>query len=212
MEELYKKYFNLQNLNNSWVITKRHNGNTFFKRKNLITCVKNQPTKDCLYYDENFVIDQVSKLNSNRKKCMYGYENASKYFVNNYKISNWGELKILNEPLPIKNVTKHTKLKTLDTCMSELVAKLKADIQQYDRRALEYKNELPKRLKDITEQYERYIKEYEDYSRTFSLDLSSFLNTDINQYTSSFETQGDKIVKVLYAKKEEKPTNNEGPF
>lgn len=214
MEEVLKKYLSFENLNNTWVITKRHNGNVFFKRKNLITCVKNQPTKDCLYYDENTVIEQVNKLNSSRKKCKYGYENASKYFVNNYKLSTWGDLKITNIPIPIKSVTADTKLKSLESCISELKARLRENVEYCNKRIQDYKEELPKRIKDLTENYNKYISENSQTVISTNCDLANLSNVNTNDYVAAFETQGDKIVKVLYGKKEEKTNtdNNEAPF
>lgn len=209
------KLFNVVNLNNSWVITKRHNGNIFFKRTHIQTCVKNHPTKDCVYYDEAKVIEEVNKLNSTRKKCKYGYENASKYFVNKWYFNAWSGPTILNSALPIKSVNEKTELQSFKSCVSEMQEAIKNGIKRDQERAESYREELPKRIQRLVDDYESYIKNSLESVEKHKENLMLLESINLDDIMAEYETQGDKMVKILYGKKTEtiqQTNNDEVPF
>jgi hypothetical protein len=194
------KFFNITDLNNSWVITKRHNGNIFFKRKQYVTCNKNYPDKDCLFINEASVKEEVARLNSTRKKCKYGYENASKYFVNLWSFNYWQGTVIKNKPLAIKDVNKDTRLPNIETVKKELELKLKDSIKSKADYVERYQKELPKRIEEITKEYTRYINDYAKEKTNLELELQELTTLDAEKFIEPYETQGDKMVKVLYGK------------
>ena len=211
---IFEKYFKLTNLNNSWVITKRHNGNTFFKRKAYITCLKNFPDTSCIWTDETKVKEEVNSLNSVRKKCKYSYQNASKYFVNNYTWNSWQGQTITNKALSIKNVKPQTQLGSVNEIKKAILARFETNIQSNKSNIEEWKRKLPLRLADITKEYEDRIyclnKEYEDRIDCLNKDLLKYqdqtkelLSLNHEELLKPYETQGDRMVKVLFSNKPE---------
>ena len=192
------KYLKLINLNNTWVITKRHNGNIFFVRKGYVTCCKNYPNKDCIYNDETQVKEEVARLNSMRKKCKYGYENASKYFVNNWFTNNWTGAIIQNKPLSIKEVNKDTRIETPENVKNALIANTEHGIVNKMESIKRYQQELPKKIAEITAQYNKYIQDYSNERLALEVQLSELKELNLDSLLSEYETQGDKMVKVLY--------------
>ncbi len=192
------KYLKLKNLNNAYVITKKHNGNTFFVRIGFITCRKNYPHEDCIYYDEASAIAEVTRLNSLRKKCKYSYENASKYFVNNWFSSNWNGANILNKPLSIKKVNANTKISTPDEVRKSLMLNIEKSIYNKSESIKRIQKELPEKIKSITEQHDNYIQEYNNERSGLETQLAELSSLDLDSLLAGYETQGDKMVKVLY--------------
>jgi hypothetical protein len=183
---------NLKNLNNAWVIVSRHNGNVFFKRRRYATKVKNYPDTECLWYSENEAKEELVRVNSGRKKCLHTIENASKYFVNEFSVNTWHGKHIKNIAVPIKSI-QEKKVKITDV-----------------------KTIKPRFLKDIEDNikrsYDRIKSEQESITR-LQLEFEQIKNTDIEALLAPFETQGDRIVKVLFSKVEKKDSSDEGvPF
>lgn len=191
------KFLKLKNLNNSWVITKVHNGNTFFVHRKYVTCIKNYPSPDCIFNNEDQVKIEVERLNKTRKKCKYKYENASKYFVNDWSYNNYSNI-IENKALSIKKVSQNTKLKNLNEVKNEHVKKMSEQITFYSINADRLKNDLPKKIEELKKAYESDIQRNIDIAKQMESDLESFNNINLNQLLEEFETQGDKMVKVLF--------------
>lgn len=204
MDEKYKKYFKITNLNNTWVITKRHNGNIFFKRKDYVTCLKNQPDVKCLYFDEAEIKEVVSRLNSNRKRCKYGYENASKYFINVWHNFTWNGPIIENRALTIKSVTPNTNIATPQTVLTQVVSNVKYNLSRASDDIKKLEDEMPIELERFKKQLESRIDSRKKDKVTYEEQLSDLNSLNLNEVLKPYETQGDKLVRVLYAKKEVK--------
>ena len=128
LDEMFSK---LNNLNNTWVIVSRHNGNVFFKRRNYVTKVKNYPDEQCLWYNEADAKNELMKLNSTRQKCKYSLENASKYFVNSFRFDRWSTRILINDALPIKSIQeKKLKVKDHNSIKNEFLLQIKNELKQ----------------------------------------------------------------------------------
>jgi hypothetical protein len=171
----------LKNLNDAWVIVSRHNGNVFFKRSQHATRLKNYPDESCLYYDKYTADKSLEALNATRKKCKFQLENASKYFVNSFETNSWSGRFVLNKPVPIKNVQEN-KVRIKDS--SKIKDSFIEDINHSIKRSRE-----------------RIAAEQSDILR-LELELKEVMSTDFHEKLKSYETQGDRIVKVLFMEKE----------
>ena len=169
----------LKNLNNSWVITSRHNGNIFFKRRYYITRLKNYPDEQCLYYDKVSAENELAKLNEVRKKCKFQLENASKYFVNSFAYY-WND-EITNLAIPIKNVQeKNAVIKDSSKLEEEVLNRIISNIKNME-------TSIQEKMKDLS---------------NLKIKLEETSKINFEEILKPYETQGDRIVKVLFSKKE----------
>ena len=196
----YSKYFKVINLNNSWVITKRHNGNIFFKRKKYAVCAKNYPTKDCIYLSEDEVRQEVALLNSKRKKCKYGYENASKYFVNNWNFNRWDGNVIKNEAIPIKDIDKETKITNFNMIKKYILEDLIENIKNKNEYIKQIQEEMPKKLKELEERFKSNIEEQKKILA--SERSNNFLDTRRLESLYKVKNIKDSVRDILYKMKE----------
>jgi hypothetical protein len=184
----------LKNLNDAWVIVSRHNGNIFFKRKNYVTRLKNYPDNNCIFYSEIEARETLSLLNQNRKSCKYELENASKYFVNSFNYNSWNNYCIINAAIPIKKVQEgRVQIRDVKELKKTIIQSLESSIQNQ-------KNDIIKTQKSIS-----YAENKLEWLRSDNLEKG----------LEPYETKGDKLVKLLFAKTPEKPKatqDDEVPF
>lgn len=199
---MQNKYFDIKNLNSSWVIIKKHNSNTFFKSRVKSSFYKNYPSSECIFYDEHEIRLEVEKLNINRKKCKYSYENASKHFINMWYTNKWNYNTIFNSPYPIKQVSSTTNLSSFqslkDTVLEETAREIKNKIFMINK----LKEEAEQAIENLKQNYSNKIKECEDKKIAAEVKLQEFTQLDLKILLKPYETQGDKLVKVLYGAKE----------
>lgn len=177
----------LKNLNNTWVITSRHNGNIFFIRRGYVTRVKNYPNNDCLYYEKDKAMEALAKYNEGRKKCKFTIENASKYFVNSFDTSSYSRRKVTNKAVSIKDIQTNKKV-IKDS------SKLKETFLSSINRDITYaKNSIEERQKEL---------------KNLKQELESIEKIDFEAELKPYETQGDKLVKVLFSTKEKPVDDN----
>ena len=170
----------LKNLNEAWVIVSRHNGNTFFKRKECTTKIKNYPNSECIWYSETDAKDELARLNATRKKCLYFIENSSKYFVNSFKSDSFYNRRISNKAISVKNIQgSNVKLSSPNSLKEGFLKDIKETIQRAEKRIIE-ENKNIYNLK----------KEEKEIDKL-----------DFNELLKPFETQGDRLVKILYSNK-----------
>lgn len=204
MEQTVHNFLNIKDLNNTWVIVKRHNGNVFFKRRGYITCLKNCPDSECLYYDQFEALKQVELLNSRRKKCKYSIENASKYFVNSYNADTWNRVHIYNNPIPIKDAQKSPhKVNSFDNARKRIQDVINENAKRAKKDLDILTSSMQTKLKELET---RLINEIQEANITLNRNneiVNNFEKFDFNQI-DQFETQGDKIFKVLFQKSERK--------
>lgn len=178
MENLFSK---LKNLNQAWVIVSRHNGNVFFKRKQYVTKVKNYPDVECLWYNEIEARNELAQLNFKRKKCKYTIENASKYFVNSFEYSRWSGKHIINKAISIKSIqTDKSKVLNGGQLKNQFV-------EEYTR--------------DINDNYKR-INDYQADIKRLEFELTQIQTVNFEEMLKPYETQGDRMVKVLFSTKD----------
>lgn len=204
-------FTDITNLNNTWVIVKRHNGNTFFKRRSYVTCLKNHPDRECLFYDKTKADAEVTLLNSQRKKCKYIVENASKYFVNNFTFtgnSYWATINavIKNEAIPIKEISEKknnlVSFEKVKVQANDFYTRTVTDKEKHLKEAVRI---MPIKLKELEVQLQKAItdaqKNYDD-----AVNQKDQFNTTDFSFVEKFETQGDRLVKVLYSNKPKEQT------
>lgn len=201
------QFTDIKNLNNTWVIVKRHNGNVFFKRVGYVTCLKNNPDRDCLFYDKTKAENELAQLNATRKKCKYSIENASKYFVNSFKLttgSHWNNYntQIYNEAIPIKDVqaTKANSLTSFDKVKVRANDWFAAHVAEKKKYLEDAIKQMPIKLKELETQLQKEIEEKQKVYNMAVAQQGQFTTTDFG-FVEQFETQGDKLVKVLFATK-----------
>jgi len=177
MQDMFSK---LKNLNQAWVIVSRHNGNVFFKRKNYITKVKNYPDNECLWYSELDARNELEKLNATRQKCKYSIENASKYFVNSFEYNRWHGRSIINKAIPIKSIQENkTKVFDGSQIKDQFLKEVQADIKgKHD-----------------------YIASCHQEIAKLTVELNQLQTINFEEMLKPYETQGDRMVKVLFAAK-----------
>jgi phage host-nuclease inhibitor protein Gam len=61
-----------------------------------------------------------------------------------------------------------------------------------------YQQELPKKIAEITAQYNKYIQDFSNERLALEVQLSELKELNLDSLLSEYETQGDKMVKVLY--------------
>lgn len=208
MEEQKEKVaLNFKNLNEAYVIVKRYNGGVYFKRVDYVTDVKGFPKANCVYYTKESAEAKVTELNTNRSKCKYSVESAGKYFINMYSVNYYGSpLTIKNEPVSIKDFeanryNKSNLYKTLneviDYAKSRTDESLKRQQQSADRTLKELPDQIKRLEQQAKERFEMYTKSANEEKQVIDK-LESYKAQDFKEY----ETQGDKIARVLYAKSE----------
>lgn len=204
MEEQKEKVkLDFKNLNDAYVIVKRYNGGVYFKRVDYVTDVKGYPKANCVYYTKELAEAKVTELNTNRSKCKYSVESAGKYFINMYTVHTYGGVTIKNEPVSIKDFeanrfNKNNLYKTLN----EAIEYAKKDSNQSRERQQYHADnalkQLPEKIKRLTDDannlHQSYTKEANGYTEILNK-LDTLKNADFKEY----ETQGDKIARVLYA-------------
>jgi hypothetical protein len=194
------KFYEFKNLNEAWVIVSRHNGNVFFQRNGYVTRLKNYPNADCIYYSKEQAEAALLKLNETRRKCKYTIENASRYFVNSYKFVSWGGAVIRNIAIPIKEVQDNkTKISSFEEAKIQLENYLIREKSSDETSLKEYEKAIPGKR----EQFEREIQQELAYKINELAKTTNMLSTfKTEEFDSSlYETQGDKIVKILFSQK-----------
>lgn len=206
-EQKEKVLLNFKNINDAYVIVKRYNGGVYFKRVDYVTDVKGYPKSNCIYYTKIEADAKVVQLNTDRSKCKYSVESAGKYFINMYSVNSYGTpLTIKNEPVSIKDfeANKYNKgnlYKTLNEAIDYAKSRTDESFKRQQHSADRALKELPEAIKRLEQQAK---ERYEMYSQSANEEkqiidkLESFKAQDFKEY----ETQGDKIARVLYAKAE----------
>ena len=197
-------YADIKNLNNSWVIVKRHNGNVFFVKRGYVGCDKNYPSTDAIYYDKADAEAELAKRNTDRKKCKYSIENASKYFVNTYGFSTW-QNQVYNTAVSIKEFQDQNKKQKPLTTIQSVV---KQAIEYTSRRAMDVEKSLKEvvntkqaKLEELAREIDQEIAQRTNDLTQAQLKVSYFYTFDYSAL-NEYETQGDRLVKVLFSKKE----------
>lgn len=213
MEEQKEKVkLDFKNLNDAYVIVKRYNGGVYFKRVDYVTDVKGYPKANCVYYTKESAEAKVVELNTNRSKCKYSVESAGKYFINMYTVHTYNGVTIKNEPVSIKDFeanrfNKSNLYKTLNEAIDYAKKSSNESREHQQYHADNALKQLPEDIKRITEQannrHQSYLKEANGYAEIVDK-LDTLKNTDFKEY----ETQGDKIARVLYAKSETTKKDN----
>jgi prefoldin subunit 5 len=213
MEEQKEKVkLDFKNLNDAYVIVKRYNGGVYFKRVDYVTDVKGYPKANCVYYTKESAEAKVLELNTNRSKCKYSVESAGKYFINMYTVSTYNNIVISNEPVSIKDFeanrfNKNSLYKTLNEAIEFAKNKTNESVKNHEYHADNAIKSLPQEIERITKQandrHQMYTKSANEYK-----ELVDKLDTLKNQDFKEYETQGDKIARVLYAKSETTTKDN----
>ena len=203
-EQKEKVQLNFKNLNDAYVIVKRYNGGVYFKRVDYVTDVKGYPKANCVYYTKESAETKVIQLNTDRSKCKYSVESAGKYFINMYSVSSYSSVIIKNEPVSIKDFessrySKHNLYKTLNEAIDYAKSKADDSFKRHQHSADTALRDLPDQIKrleqQVKERFEMYTKSADEEKQTLAK-LESYKSQDFKEY----ETQGDKIARVLYAK------------
>ena len=200
----------LTNLNDTYVIVKRYDGAVYFKRVGLVTDIKSYPKKNCLYYTKLEADTECTKLNSSRKKCKYVVENASKYFVNMYTYNQWygANVKITNYAVAIKDFQagniNRGDFKTLEEAIIEAKTQLNKAIDERKGRQKQKIANLPIELERVTSRTNEEIADIQETVTQFESKLAALTCKNLDDY-KSYETQGDKMTRLLYGKST--PTN-----
>jgi len=207
MEEQKEKVkLDFKNLNDAYVIVKRYNGGVYFKRVDYVTDVKGYPKANCVYYTKESAEAKVLELNTNRSKCKYSVESAGKYFINMYTVHTWNGITIKNEPVSIKDFeanrfNKNNLYKTLNEAIDYAKKSSNESKERQQYHADNALKSLPEKIKRLTDEannmHQSYSKEANGYA-----EIVNKLDTLKNQDFKEYETQGDKIARVLYAKSE----------
>lgn len=213
MEDQKEKVkLDFKNLNDAYVIVKRYNGGVYFKRVDYVTDVKGYPKANCVYYTKESAEAKVLELNTNRSKCKYSVESAGKYFINMYTVQTYNGVTIKNEPVSIKDFEANRFNKSnLYKTLNEAIEYAKKDSNQSRERQQYHADntlkQLPEQIKSLTERanqtHQSYTKEANGYT-----EILNKLDTLKNQDFKEYETQGDKIARVLYAKSETTTKDN----
>ena len=213
MEEQKEKVrLDFKNLNDAYVIVKRYNGGVYFKRVDYVTDVKGYPKANCVYYTKESAETKVAQLNMNRSKCKYSVESAGKYFINMYTVSTYNDIVIKNEPVSIKDFeanrfNRSNLYKTLNEAIEFAKNKTNESVKHNEYHADNAIKSLPQEIERITKQandrHQSYTKSANEYKELVGK-LETFKNQDFKEY----ETQGDKIARVLYAKSETTTKDN----
>jgi len=200
----------LTNLNDTYVIVKRYDGAVYFKRVGLVTDVKSYPKKNCLYYKKIEADEECIKLNSNRRKCKYVVENASKYFVNMYTYNHWygTNAQIKNYAVAIKDFQsgniKTGDFKTLEEAIYAAKDSIGATKRTKAERQRYIEKELPKDIDALRKRAAEQTYQLQKEIDADSIRLDSINTENLEKY-KSYETQGDKMTRLLYGKST--PTN-----
>ena len=121
----------------------------------------------------------------------------------------------MNSALPIKSVNEKTELQSFKSCVSEMQEAIKNGIKRDQERAESYREELPKRIQRLVDDYESYIKNSLESVEKHKENLMLLESINLDDIMAEYETQGDKMVKILYGKKTEtiqQTNNDEVPF
>lgn len=199
------KFYDFINLNESVVIVKRYNGSVYFKRRDYVTDVRSYPTPDCIYSSKELAQSKVENLNSSRKKCKYTIESASKYFINLYILNTWGDLTIKNKAVSIKsfqadNYDKRYVYLSIEEAVKALKEaynkNIKTSIQEQANSEIRYKQ----RLVEMENAFQADIRNEKERELRATTQLQELTQLNFDEIVKPFETQGDKLVKVLYNK------------
>lgn len=213
MEEQKEKVkLDFKNLNDAYVIVKRYNGGVYFKRVDYVTDVKGYPKADCVYYTKESAEAKVLALNTNRSKCKYSVESAGKYFINMYTVNTYSGITIKNEPVSIKDFEANRFNKgRLYKTLNEAIEYAKKDSNQSRERNQYHADNalksLPEEIKRLTERANNNHKSYSEEANKYT-EVINKLDTLKNIDFKEYETQGDKIARVLYAKSETTTKDN----
>ena len=190
---IYAYFDNSLNLNNSWVIVKKHSKNNFFYRKGYKSCLKNYPDSRCIFTNYSEVETLVKSLNENRKKSFFSIEKAANYFINNFMIANTWEThpKITNKPISLKKAMNAIKNDYKPSING--ISAITSLLTQH------YENKLKYAANKISD-YEKEIIRYKNEITSLSQLSTSSIGAEVEKGLSGYVVENDKMFRLLYGK------------